>query len=140
MFLLIIKTIVVYPVLLFCGRIVVEQCLNNSNRSSKFLRIFLATVWVISSAAIAIFIPNIAIIINYLGSLANLFVFIMPGLCLYLMLFHEYQYELMIEQFNLFSNKYLVLVISIFFISYGLGVSAYSICLSITDHLRSSTD
>ena len=79
MIMLIVKTIVVYPLLLFCGRIVMEELLQGfSPRKPVVLRVSIATVWVLSSCALAILVPNIAVVINYLGSLAILFVFILP--------------------------------------------------------------
>lgn len=144
MVLLIVKTIVVYPILLYCGRIVLEQLFHQriSNLSSLlsskwpiFIRYTLATIWVISSAILAIYIPNIAVAINYLGSLANLFVFILPGLCLFLILFMDDEYRLLREELGdqFFTTKTILLSVSIFFISYGSGMFAYSFCLSLIE-------
>ena len=138
MVLLIIKTIVVYPVLLYCGRIIIEQLFplaedTQSSKRRRSIRITCAIIWVVTSATLAIYVPNIGVAINYLGSLANLFVFILPGLCLYMILFDEQQFELIKHEYGFLANKSLILVISTLFISYGIGVFAYSICLSILE-------
>lgn len=45
-------------------------------------RIVITTVWFFSSLAIAVFTPNIGIVIELLGSLASANVFIFPSMCL----------------------------------------------------------
>ncbi|CAG2109363.1 unnamed protein product, partial [Medioppia subpectinata] len=92
---LIAKTITVYPLLLFCGRIAVEDfmqklsemfCTNlafcdNSSRFEPLRRALIVLIWIITTIIIAIYIPNITIAIEFLGSGAILFIFIFPGLC-----------------------------------------------------------
>ena len=46
-------------------------------------RILIATPWFATSLAFAIFIPNIGEVIRFLGSLAAVFIFIFPGICLF---------------------------------------------------------
>jgi len=85
MFLL--KTYTSYPLNLFCARTAIEglwievfslsteQILN----SERTRRIVIVTVWFFSSLLIAIFLPNITVVINYLGALAGAFMFLFPG-------------------------------------------------------------
>ena len=42
-------------------------------------RISIVTIWFMLSLVIALFIPNISIVIRYLGALAGTFMFIFPG-------------------------------------------------------------
>lgn len=91
---LIAKTITVYPLLLFCGRVAVDDFLTSIahqvwRRESRgtgvdwelFRRSLIALVWVFSTVLIAVYVPNITIAIEFLGSFATLFVFIFPGIC-----------------------------------------------------------
>lgn len=128
MILLIVKTIVVYPVLLFCGRIVIEELMPYLNSRQPFLlRVIIATIWVLSSCTLAILVPNIAVVINYLGSLANLFVFILPGLCLYYSILDDEQLALMQKELWLIRNRTTLLCISIIFVAYGIFILVISI-------------
>lgn len=47
--------------------------------SEKKRRITIVTIWFTASLLIAIFVPNITIVINYLGALAGAFMFMFPG-------------------------------------------------------------
>lgn len=144
MLLLIVKTIVVYPILLFCGRIVVEQYINNlrsqlgmqtSCITETIVRISTATFWVLTSCALAIFVPNISVAINYLGSLANFFVFIFPGLILYCIMFNdELLYKLQNES-KIFTSNTLILL-SLFLIAYGVFAFTLSLIQSILNTVR----
>ena len=132
MILLIVKTIVVYPVLLFCGRIVIEELLQGwNNQNPVVLRMSIATVWVLSSSILAILVPNIAVAINYLGSLAILFVFILPGLVLYCSLFNSERLESIQSEFSLLRNRLVILCISVLFIAYGTFIMVISINQSL---------
>ena len=136
MILLIVKTIVIYPVLLFCGRIVLEDLFRNWNHNKQLLlRVTIATIWVLSSCTLAILVPNIAIVINYLGSLANLFVFILPGLSLYLALFNSEQLHSIQCKFKILRKKSTILCISVFFIAYGSFITIISIDQSVKQTL-----
>jgi len=48
----------------------------------KSRRVIIATVWFALSLILAILLPNIGSVIKLLGSLAALFIFVFPGLCL----------------------------------------------------------
>ncbi len=89
------KTITVYPLLLFCGRVAVEDYLqiisqifpnilrlcDNSSNYVILRRVLIVLIWVFSTVVIAIYVPNITIAIEFLGTFATLFVFIFPGIC-----------------------------------------------------------
>ena len=84
------KTYTTYPLNLFCARTAIEslwigffQLDEQRVRKREFMRRFLiVTLWFASTLLIAIFIPNISIVIAYLGALASGFMFTFPGLCL----------------------------------------------------------
>lgn len=83
-----IKTYTSYPLNLFCARTAIEGVwielfqLNSEMimRYEKWRRFSIVTVWFILSLLVALFIPNITMVINYLGALAATFMFIFPGL------------------------------------------------------------
>jgi len=87
MFLL--KTYTSYPLNLFCARTAIEGLwievfkLNNDQiiNSERIRRVIIVTVWFVSTLLIAIFLPNITVVINYLGALAGAFMFLFPGKC-----------------------------------------------------------
>jgi sodium-coupled neutral amino acid transporter 7/8 len=82
------KTYTTYPILLFCGRegissLVKDLCISEDSSTKEMLRRgSIATIWFILSIILAIEIPDISLVINMLGSLAAVFIFIFPGLCL----------------------------------------------------------
>lgn len=84
-----IKTYTSYPLNLFCARTAIEGVwievfrLNTDVilQYEKKRRIFIVTVWFVFSLLVALFIPNITLVINYLGALAATFMFIFPGNC-----------------------------------------------------------
>lgn len=130
MILLIVKTIVVYPVLLFCGRIVLEEFIADfsfANRRPLTARVCIATVWVLSSCTLAILVPNIAVVINYLGSLAIFFVFIFPGLSLYQSLFNLERLQAIQVEFPLLRRRLAIFSLAVLFISYGTFILVISV-------------
>jgi len=82
------KTYTTYPILLFCGRegissLVKDLCVSeDSVTKERIRRGSIATAWFILSLILAIEIPDISEVISMLGSLAAVFIFIFPGLCL----------------------------------------------------------
>ena len=103
------KTITTYPILLFCGREALKSLMReavaffkgrNSGEPSidqenggdplkdgtKFeviVRIVIVTLWFGFSLILALKIPNIGQVIKLLGSLAAIFIFVFPGVCLF---------------------------------------------------------
>ena len=82
------KTFTTYPIISFCGRegvstIIKDVFVKDDNpQNEKLRRYVIATVWFICSLLMAIEIPNIGAVINMLGSLAAIFIFVFPGVCL----------------------------------------------------------
>lgn len=85
-----VKTYTTYPILLFCGRAAFD-CLwiafwkmteEEVERNESKRRILVSTIWFAITLALAIFIPNIGVVIQVLGAFAAIFIFIFPGMCL----------------------------------------------------------
>jgi len=82
------KTYTTYPILLFCGREGLDSLLRDlvvkedSVGKERVRRVVIATTWFLLTLVLAIEIPNIGEVINMLGSLAAVFIFVFPGVCL----------------------------------------------------------
>lgn len=87
---LIIKMITTYPPMIVCGRGALDGLYAEFTNMplDKFIsgefnrRIVITTIWFVTSLLVALFTPNIAVVIELLGSLASANVFIFPSLCL----------------------------------------------------------
>lgn len=87
---LVVKMITTYPPMIVCGRgafdglyaefakLPAEEFIAGESRR----RVVITTIWFFSSLAVAIFTPNIGVVIELLGSLASVNVFIFPSFCL----------------------------------------------------------
>ncbi|CAG0915152.1 unnamed protein product, partial [Notodromas monacha] len=85
------KMYTTYPILLFCGREAVNQLFlecrrfqhpTQSARGEKTRRISIASVWFATTLIVAVVVPTITTVIDFLGSLAAIFIFFFPGVCL----------------------------------------------------------
>lgn len=143
--LLILKSVVIYPILLFVGRKVIEDwmCLFydvegvvcGGWQTSAIVRSVIATVWLAASCLLAVFVPNIAVAIHYLGLLANLFVFIIPGIVGYSMSLDEQKVDKIRMFLRLPScviNHVSVLSLSILLIGYGFFTLYVSILQTLS--------
>nr|CAD7392817.1 unnamed protein product [Timema cristinae] len=82
-----VKTYTTYPLLLFCGREAVANLWCNLVDSSgvdvalneRRRRIIIASSWFILTLVVTIFSPDIGSVIDLLGSLAAIFIFVFPG-------------------------------------------------------------
>lgn len=87
---LIIKMITTYPPMIVCGRGALDGLYAEFTNmpADVFIngefrrRIIITTIWFVTSLLVALFTPNIAVVIELLGSLASANVFIFPSLCL----------------------------------------------------------
>ncbi|XP_043590247.1 putative sodium-coupled neutral amino acid transporter 7 isoform X1 [Bombus pyrosoma] len=77
-----IKNFTTYPIVLYCGRDALLSLLGMDNNSIKF-RVFITLIWYILSLVIAVLVPDISPVINFLGALSAAFMFIFPGICLF---------------------------------------------------------
>lgn len=116
------KTITIYPLILFCGRLAVEdfyyRILGFEENASHeiYSRIIIVLIWVLTTIAAAIFIPTISVAIDFLGSFTVLFVFIFPGMCFLSSILYKDPYiYLRKDKIYLFlASLYIVLGIFIF--------------------------
>jgi len=76
-----IKNFTTYPIILYCGRDALLSIFNVSFDRIG-IRVIITLIWFILSLVIAILVPDISPIINLLGSLSAMFIFILPGICL----------------------------------------------------------
>jgi sodium-coupled neutral amino acid transporter 7/8 len=83
------KTYTTYPILLFCGREGLDSLYRDlvlggedTPGRERLRRMVIATAWFVLSIVLAIEIPDIGAVINMLGSLAAVFIFVFPGVCL----------------------------------------------------------
>ena len=83
------KTYTTYPILLFCGREALSTIVKDvfvtedSAAKERARRYGIATAWFVATLVFAIEVPDIGIVINLLGSLAAVFIFVFPGVCLW---------------------------------------------------------
>ncbi|XP_046360378.2 putative sodium-coupled neutral amino acid transporter 7 [Haliotis rufescens] len=85
-----IKTYTTYPILLFCGRAAFESIWISARRMApediaqgeRMRRIITTVIWFGLTVVLAVLIPNIGVVIQMLGALAAVFIFIFPGMCL----------------------------------------------------------
>ncbi|XP_076358343.1 sodium-coupled neutral amino acid transporter 7-like [Tachypleus tridentatus] len=79
-----------YPMVMFCGRTALDDLYTQTRgisvdeavKSERCRRVIIALIWFSSSLTLALLIPNIGILIEFVGSLAAIFIFVFPGLCL----------------------------------------------------------
>lgn len=84
------KTYTTYPILLFCGRAALvslwvdfrKMTINEIEASERRRRITSTIIWFILTLLLAVFIPNIGVVIKILGAFAAVFIFIFPGMCM----------------------------------------------------------
>jgi sodium-coupled neutral amino acid transporter 7/8 len=84
---MVLKTYSTYPILLFCGREALRNSIVDffgwdvdSPTRDRLFKGVVVTAWFFLSVICAIVIPNISDVIRMLGSLAAVFIFILPGL------------------------------------------------------------
>lgn len=130
--LLIAKTVTIYPLMLFCGRVAVEDFLiklfklEHNSSSELFRRTTIVTVWFFSTIVVAILIPNLSTAIKILGSMASLFVFIFPGICCISMVLYKDP--------NLYFNKNkMYIILASFLIILGVFILSLTIAQVIQE-------
>lgn len=136
------KTYTSYPLNLFCARTAIEglwiealrldsqQIVNNEPRR----RVAIVTVWFVLSLAIALFIPNITVVIHYLGALAATFMFIFPGLCLLLLVLDSGESSVLesINSSEMYRRKSrLLLLVAVFYITLGTFIIGLVVAQSL---------
>ncbi|XP_063226207.1 sodium-coupled neutral amino acid transporter 7-like [Bacillus rossius redtenbacheri] len=115
-----VKTITTYPILLFCGREAVSQlwCSFFHTLSAdvalqeRSRRVVITSACFALTLALAVVSPDIGSVIDMLGSLAAVFIFVFPGVCLLLSTLRKDPHILLNK------DKFMV-VVSAFLILFG---------------------
>ncbi|XP_054717183.1 sodium-coupled neutral amino acid transporter 7-like isoform X2 [Uloborus diversus] len=97
---LVIKMITTYPQLVVCGRGALDGLYAEFVKLSTddFIkgefkrRIVVTSLWFLATVLLAILTPNIGVVIELLGCLASVNIFIFPGICLIALTFREDEY------------------------------------------------
>lgn len=76
-----IKSFTTYPIVLYCGRDALLGMFNVDLDRIR-IRVGFTVVWFLMSLIIAILVPDISQVINLLGILSAIFIFVLPGVCL----------------------------------------------------------
>ena len=139
------KTYTSYPLNLFCARTAIEGLwieafhLDSQNIISqeKKRRVLIVTIWFVFSLIIALFIPNITIVIHYLGALAGAFMFIFPGLCLFLLVLNTGNVVESINTNAIYRRRSkLMLTLAIFYITIGTFIMGLVVTQSLQKDLK----
>jgi len=109
-----VKNFTTYPIVLYCGR---DAFLGIFDVSLDRIgvRVIFTLIWFVLSLIIAILVPDISPVINLLGSLSAMFIFILPGVCLL--------QDILLRDPELYLNKdRLLMVFAIFLTALGACV------------------
>ncbi|XP_041376030.1 putative sodium-coupled neutral amino acid transporter 7 [Gigantopelta aegis] len=114
-----IKTYTTYPILLFCGRAAFDSVYLTLRKippevaesHERPRRIITTTIWFATTLVLAVFIPNIGVVIQILGAFAAIFIFIYPGMCLLKICLDrlDVQYSRRLKGLAIFSLVFIVL-------------------------------
>ncbi|XP_040573260.1 sodium-coupled neutral amino acid transporter 7 isoform X2 [Lepeophtheirus salmonis] len=102
------KTITTYPILLFCGREAIISVIFHSGGGTRLVSSIISLIWFVLSLLSALLIPDIDLVIKALGSLASIFIFVFPGICLF-------KYTLRVDPSFVRKKTIAILLISIIF-------------------------
>lgn len=78
-----VKNFTTYPIVLYCGRDAILSLFGRDVDCHFMIRFILTIVWFVLCLVIAILVPDIAPLINLMGSLSAAFIFVFPGICLF---------------------------------------------------------
>ncbi|KAL8564604.1 hypothetical protein ACOMHN_032160 [Nucella lapillus] len=117
-----VKTYTTYPILLFCGRAALD-CLwiafwrmteEEVERQERRRRVLASSIWFALTLVLAVFIPNIGVVIQVLGAFAAIFIFIFPGMCLLKLMIDNEENSRKLEFTLYFASVFIVLGAFIF--------------------------
>lgn len=128
-----VKTYTTYPILLFCGRAAFlclwNDLLKNTPeviiQGERNRRVVTTLIWFAATLLLAVFIPNIGIVIQILGAFAGVFIFAFPGMCLLVITLSSAKNE---DEWSP-RNKFLVTAACLFLI---IGAFIFGLTLSQT--------
>ncbi|PIK35314.1 putative sodium-coupled neutral amino acid transporter 7 [Apostichopus japonicus] len=86
---ILVNMLTTYPVLHYCGRLALEtmykgfrgMAADDDDPHERRRRAIETTSWFVLSLLLAMFLPNIQVVISPIGGLAAVFIFVFPGLC-----------------------------------------------------------
>lgn len=133
--LLIIKTYTTYPLLHFCGRAGLDSLwchfwnlsVQDSQVKEAQRRVTMTILWFLSTLILALFIPNIGIVISFLGCLAAGFIFIFPGICIF---------QIGIREIESTWKSQVSILLGIIYLSMGAFISGVTFCQSILKDIK----
>lgn len=121
-----VKNFTTYPIVLYCGRDALLNVLGMDINVNVKSRVFITLIWYILSLLIAIVVPDISPVINVLGTLSALFIFVFPGICLF--------QSILLKDSELHLNKdRLLIFFAIFITALGAFVSGVILIECIQD-------
>ncbi|XP_072757109.1 sodium-coupled neutral amino acid transporter 7 [Anoplolepis gracilipes] len=112
-----VKNFTTYPIVLYCGRDALLGIFN-INLDRIDVRVIVTLIWFISSLVIAILVPDISPVINLLGALSAMFIFVLPGICLL--------QKVLFRDSELYLNKNRLLIVFAIFLT-ALGAFVCSV-------------
>lgn len=126
-----IKNFTTYPIVLYCGRDALLGIFDVS-LDRLGIRAIVTMIWFVLSLVIAILVPDISPVINLLGSLSAMFIFVLPGICLLQSVF--------LRDSELFLNKNrLLIVFAIFLTTLGAFVCGIVLMEALQDLQKTPT-
>ncbi|XP_058802207.1 sodium-coupled neutral amino acid transporter 7-like [Phymastichus coffea] len=78
-----VKNFTTYPIVLYCGRDAILNLFGKDVDCHFIIRFAITIIWFTLCLVIAILVPDIAPLINMMGSLSAAFIFVFPGICLF---------------------------------------------------------
>ncbi|XP_076358296.1 sodium-coupled neutral amino acid transporter 7-like [Tachypleus tridentatus] len=135
------KTHTTYPILLFCGRTAIDDIYIQARglpaelaaRGERKRRIMTALVWFITTLTLAAVTPNIGVVIQLLGSLAAVFIFVFPGLCLLQETLRKDPSIILLR------NKFFVFISGVF-LALGMGTFGLVLTQSIAEDINNPSE
>nr|AKN21660.1 slc38a-1 [Schmidtea mediterranea] len=131
MVLITLKIVTTYPIVFYCLRIVVEDYVKvfiskfqQRSRCDSLIKYSLTIVLFSSTVLIAIFVQNISTVINLIGGISAVFIFIFPGMC-FLKLYSSSPRKW----------KWSLIILGSLYIALGVFISAVSTAHSIEEYI-----
>nr|KAG5687546.1 hypothetical protein BaRGS_013648 [Batillaria attramentaria] len=74
-----VKSYTTYPIFLFCGSLRGSTSESETEFQERLRRVSVSSLWFFITLLLAVFIPDLGVVIQMLGSLAAVFIFVFPG-------------------------------------------------------------
>lgn len=123
------KNFTTYPLILFCGREALLGLCSVNIQGLFISRVILSLVWIALTLIVAIVVPDISPVINFMGSLSAAFIFIFPGVCLL-------QNTLIKDPFLCLNKDKFLIAFAVLMIALGAFVCGVIIIESVEDIIK----